>query len=217
MSVNKSKRKQRIMALGGTLAILGFFAIMINVIRDWIDSQPTSKKVVQEITLITPPPPPPKIEEPPPEPPPEEQVEIPEPEALPDEPAPEMASDTPPMDQLGMDAEGGAGDAFGLVGRKGGRGLLEGNPFAWYSGQIQQSIHDVLAANSALHKQRYTAILKLWMSQDGRVNRLEIVKLTGDSSLGPQIKQSLSLSLKVVQAPPEGMPQPIKLRIANQS
>jgi len=52
----------------------------------------------------------------------QEKIEEPEPE--PEEPLPDVPDEKPAGD-TGLDAEGTAGsDAFGLVGRKGGKGLL---------------------------------------------------------------------------------------------
>src|ERR1700722_13074285 len=97
-------------------------------------------KVVQEVHLIRPPPPPPPEEKPPPPPPPEEKVITPQAQPKPD-PTPD--NHPPPSQNLGLDAEGGAGgDAFGLVGNKGGRDLLGsgGSAGAWDSGVLKNAV-----------------------------------------------------------------------------
>ena len=50
--------------------------------------------------------------------------------------------DAPPGDELGLDAEGGAGsDGFGLRAKKGGRGLIGGGDRnRWYEGQVQRDL-----------------------------------------------------------------------------
>ena len=78
-------------------------------------------------------PPPVVIKEKPPEPEPvketQKKEDIIDPEQKNESPAAPNADNdnTPAGDKLGLDAEGGAGnDAFGLVGKKGGRSLLAG-------------------------------------------------------------------------------------------
>jgi TonB family protein len=98
-----------------------------------ITSEDSEKKSrVAMVALLKPPPPvkekpPPPMKEKPPEPEVQKKEAIQEVReiAKPEEAPPDKGDDKPAGDQLGVDAQGGAGsDSFGLVGKKGGRDLL---------------------------------------------------------------------------------------------
>ncbi|MDQ1363114.1 MAG: periplasmic protein TonB, partial [Pseudomonadota bacterium] len=165
----------------------------------------------QQITLITPPPPPPKVDEPPPEPEPEEN--IPEPEEIMDqtpEPVESAGAD------LGVDADGsGAGDGFGLVGKKGGRGLLDGSPFAWYEGLMASELQDQLAKIEELKSQEYNFRIKLKVGFDGRVERIEMIRSTGDKAKDKLLLSALNSFSRFSQMPPGKMPSVVDLRITS--
>src|SRR5262249_47900968 len=114
------------------------------------DAKP-QKKVVQ-VQVFRPPPPPPKIEEPPPPPPPPEEVKLPDPEPVADAP------DVPDMPgPLGLDADGVAGsDAFGLVGRRGGNDITNGDGrYRSYANQVKDAVLDYLSSRDDIRKERY--------------------------------------------------------------
>lgn len=214
-----NKRRRWIRYLPGialvTLSCLIGAAVFF--MKGFFDKPVQRKRVIQQISLIKPPPPPPPKEEPPPPPEPEEKVEIPEPEEIPEE-LPEMA-DEPPAGDLGLDAEGGAGsDSFGLVGHKGGRGLLSGgSPFAWYASLLQRTIQDELMKQDRFRKHAFSVLVRLWVNHDGHVSRVKVSGSTGDPKVDEMLNQTLS-HLKVVdQTPPLEMPQPIILRIKNRT
>src|SRR5258708_10068391 len=131
-------------------------------IRTFAANQPPTK--VQPVTFVkllppvpTPTPPPPPQSTPRPE---EmiEQKQMMEPETKPihpDEKPKEENKKQAPPGPLGVNAKGeGQGDAFGLVGRPGGNGLLNGggggsgSRFGWYAGQVQSRIEQALRDNS---------------------------------------------------------------------
>lgn len=192
-----------------TLAGFGVYWMVQNFLHS---APPPTKKVVQEIHVIRPPPPPP--ETPPPPPPPEEKVDVHEPEQQPD---PTPSNDPPPSQQLGLDAEGGAGgDGFGLVGNKGGRDLLAsggGNAFTWYAGLIKTEILDRLQDDKDVRKGSYSAKVDIWLRQDGTIERIRLAQSSGDKVRDKAIEADLAQITRISQAPPVGMPQPIKLRI----
>ncbi len=135
-------------------AVVIYFSVVLFMTTD---DEPARKKVIQQVTILTPPPPPPpppKIEQPP-EPEEQEEVDIPEPEEdIPDIP------DAPPMgDDLGLDADGTAGsDAFGMIGRKGGRGLLDGDPNLMYAARLQRQIEELLIDNEQIRVKAYSVV-----------------------------------------------------------
>ncbi|HEY4209986.1 MAG TPA: TonB family protein [Steroidobacteraceae bacterium] len=200
----------------GALLVLIAATVMIWLVHRFIASAPApTKKVVQEIHVIRPPPPPP--EAPPPPPPPEEKVDVHEPEPEPD---PTPSNEPPPSDQLGLDAEGGAGgDAFGLVGHKGGRDLLGsgGSAFAWYAGLLKNEILDRLQEQKEARHGAYSAIVKVWVRSDGTVERARLAQSSGDKERDRAIEEALSHLNRISQGPPADMPQPISLRIVSRA
>lgn len=205
------------MIVGGVL--LSVTLGMIVFVRHMLSGDiPHGKKTVQQITLLQPPPPPPppKVEEKPPEPEVKEEVkqEPPEPEAKED-----AANEPPPGADLGLDAEGGAGgDAFGLVGKKGGRDLIGGgggSRFGWYSTIVQRDILDLLAEVSRVRSQRYSVMVKLWINPEGRVTRSELLSSSGNQEVDRSLTTALADLRQLSERPPEDLPQPVKLRITS--
>lgn len=211
-SKSRGKRYLPAVAIGLGVAILGVVAVMF--IRNIVTSGvPQTKKVVQEIHVIRPPPPPPD-QPPPPPPPPQEKVDIPDPQEKPD---PTPSNDPPPGEQLGLDAEGSAGgDAFGLVGNKGGRDLVGGgggSAVQWYAGLLKTEIQDQLAAEKLARKGSFKASLRVWIRKDGSVERVLIMKSSEDRERDKLIDTVVS-RIRLSQSPPPDMPNPISFDIA---
>jgi hypothetical protein len=177
---------------------------------------PQQPKVVQEVHLIRPPPPPPPEEKPPPPPPPEEKVVTPEPQQKPD---PTPSNEPPPSEHLGIDAEGGAGgDAFGLVGNRGGRDLLGGSggsAIAWYSGILKSAVLEQLSAEKELRSGNYRLILRLWLRSDGSIDHVSILQGSGDRDRDRLIEVQLSRMTRLPNAPPAGFPTPATLTVVS--
>ena len=199
-----------LIALLVVVLIAGFCVYLM--VRSFLAGKPPpTKKVVQEIHVIRPPPPPP--DEPPPPPPPEEKVDVHEPDPQPD---PTPSNEPPPSEQLGLDAEGGAGsDAFGLAGRPGGRDLLAsgGSAFNWYAGlaknEIASQVQDALAGVKA---GACSISIQVWIKADGSV-QARATKSSGDPACGKVIENKLGRLTAISQGPPANMPQPIVMRI----
>lgn len=172
---------------------------------------------IQQISIVQPPPPPPpppQVEEPPPE---VQEVDVPEPEP---EPIADQPSDeAPPGDDLGLDADGVAGaDGFGLKARKGGRALIGGGDRnKWYAGVIQTDLQALLADVEAMRKGRYAVIVRIWIDGDGRLQEAEVVRGTGDREVDDAIRRALAGGLRLSHAPPDDLPQPIRIRISSRS
>jgi protein TonB len=184
-------------------------------IGHFMDGEPVKvERKIQNITLLAPPPPPPPVEKPPEPEVQQEKVEIPEPEVPQD--LPDQPSDEPPAQDLGLDAEGGAGsDSFGLVGRKGGRGLLggAGSPEARFAGQVQKEIQQALYRDDSLRQQAYSIVLKVWVAFDGTIQRTDLDGSTGFRNVDDRIASAIADLPKLADAPPPDMPMPIRLRI----
>jgi protein TonB len=214
VTANRKKHRYLPIALLG-LGVLTIGAGTFALVRSFLSGGPgQSQKVVQEIHLIRPPPPPPDL--PPPPPPPEEKLVTPEPQQPPD---PTPSNEPPPSEHLGLDAEGSAGgDAFGLMGNKGGRDLIGsggGSAFVWYSGLLKNEIMDQLSAEKRARSGQYTVSLRVWVRGDGSIERVSIVQGSGDRERDHAIEVALSRITRLSQAPPANMPEPISLRIVS--
>ena len=215
--MDKSKRLRRQVGVAIFLLILSVsgFVYLVMIIMD--APPPVTEKVVRQITVLQPPPPPPpppEVEKPP-EPEIEEKIEEPEPEPEP-EPLDDSIDEPPPIDDLGLDAEGVAGqDGFGLRGRKGGRGLLEGGGgrFQWYAGLVRRGIEDRLLEHDDLRRSSYSVVVLVWVDRNGNIRRYEIQRSSGEERVDSQVRVALGEIDGFSEMPPEGMPQPIKLRI----
>jgi hypothetical protein len=190
----------------GLLVTIGLTWFAIGFLQT-AEEEPQIRKVVQQVALITPPPPPP--------PPPQQEPEIEEPEEEEvieevDEAMPDEGMDEDIGNELGLDAEGSAGgDGFGLVARKGGRGIVGGG----YAALVVQEINALLADEDRLRTKEYTLILKLWISPDGDIERYRIDRQSGDESVDEMIKSALARLGSISEGPPLELPQPIRLRI----
>jgi protein TonB len=174
-----------------------------------------SQKVVQQVNIIRPPPAP----EPEPPPPEIEKEELPEPE-----PEQEASADEPPAGELlGLDADGVAGgDAFGLAALKGGRDLLNAGDdaqYQWYARvltqEINEQVFDQLSGIRDLRRSRYSLLVRIWLARDGRVERFKLASSTGDNDLDRNLVAALESLNRVSEAPPDGLPQPVRLRIVS--
>ena len=211
MAKKRNNRSIIVTVLGvlvlGTVAVLFIRHIVTGAV-------PQQKKVVQEVHLIRPPLPPPD-EPPPPPPPPEEKVDVPDPQEKPEEPAP--SNDPPPSQNLGLDAEGGAGgDAFGLVGNKGGRDLVGSGPggsvYQWYAGLLKNEILDQLGSNKKVRNGNFKTNIRVWVRRDGSIERV-VVSSSGDKARDSEIESEV-MKMRVSQPPPADWPNPINLSIS---
>jgi protein TonB len=202
--------------IAGTAIVVVVTVLLIWGVRNLMQDKPDQPKrqVAQVVKLIRPPPPPP---EPPPPPPPEEKIEEPLPQDTPEETPPDESS---PAEQLGIDAEGVAGaDGFGLAARKGGRDLLGsgGAVFAWYTSMLKDSILDVLSEDESIRRGTYQVTVRVWLTQEGTVERIKLASTSGSQELDSAIEKALEKMSRVREAPPLEMPQPVTLRIVSRS
>lgn len=200
------------------LAVLGYGVYSL------LSSKPGPKK--QPVTTIkilpdTPPPPPPPPKEPPKEQPKEQPKEI-----KVEQPKPVEA----PPEPQNLKMEGEAGDApsaFGTgkvtneysggdVGVKigGSKGL---SAYAWYTSKIKASIEAAIAEQKDLAREQYKVVVELWLAKDGRVERIELVSGSGEQAKDELLRQALRSVTRISEAPPEDMPQPVRLRITAKS
>ena len=204
VGVRKSSALRPRFLLAGAVVLLlagGVYGIASLVLSP---PPPRMKQVVHEISLLPPPPPP--IEQPPPEV--KEEVMIPEPQ-------PVAQDDAPPPGDLGLDADGNGSDGFQLRARKGGRGLLEGGAFSAFANHIQESVYKILAGNKKVRDANYVVTVRLWLGQDGRIERYELANSTGNAEVDSSIKLALAQVGSLGDEMPPGLPQPVKLQIVS--
>jgi periplasmic protein TonB len=210
--VKKSNRYLPVIIVGACITLVGFgaYALVSNFLKS-PGSAP--KQVVQQIQLIRPPPPPPDLPPPPP-PPPEAKVDVTDPQHPPD---PTPSNDPPPSEHLGLDAEGSAGgDSFGLVGNKGGRefGASGGSAYVWYAGVLKNDILSLLQDDPDIRKGTYTVSVKLWLRNDGTVERFRLAESSGDKGRDKRLEKKLAELTHISRAPPQDTPEPITVQIA---
>jgi protein TonB len=199
------------------VVVIGVTVSLIAFVKSMMVAPPPSKKMVQQISLIQPPPPP-KVEKPP-EPEIKEEVKLEEPEPTPEEAPDPMADDAPMGDDLALDAEGVAGmDGFGLLAKKGGRdfiGVNGGGVYAWYASAVNSDVLDYLSEVNEVRKQRYAVDVWLWVDGNGAIHRFELKGSTGNHALDASLKTALAALDRLREKPPDGLPQPVRIRITS--
>ena len=198
------------------------------------EDAPRRKDTTATVTLLKPPPPP-LIREKPPELEPVKEIkkeEIIDPSVQNDAQSSKNDSqdDTPAGSDLGVDAEGSAGsDGFGLVGKKGGRSILaggggfgKGSLLAKFSGytqivtmELRKKVMKRLDEEGGIPRGKLQAVVRVSVDGDGKIRDYRIVGSSGNSKMDDAIIQSLR-SFRVSEAPPEGMPKTMDIRIVSQ-
>ena len=203
------KRRWRVLC-GCALLLVLLAALVIWLINAYgSGEQAKKKKVIQEISLVKPPPPPPPPKVPPPKM--EEikqKIDVPRPDEAPtkSEQAP------PPGPDLAVDAAGsGAGDGFGLVGKKGGADLIGsvgggGSRFGWYGA--------ILKDKKLREAGAYQRVVSIWIDASGAVSRVEVLGAGESAEMNSAIKEALIGLAPLKEAPPADMPQPIRVRVS---
>ena len=215
-----SSRVMRAVLVVVTLAVLGAATWWLFQFLSTPSGQ--KKPGVQQVAILRqPPPPPPKPPEKLPEPPKvKDEVKIDQPQPTPQPNDPKPADDKPAADKpLGVDAEGGAGnDGFGLAGNKGGRDLLTtgGGGGSYYSGLLQRHFFDALSRNRRILREEFRVVVKVWLGDDGRVQRAEIVNGSGNAETDQMIQATLMDISPLREVPPASM-RPMQLRLSNRS
>jgi len=210
--------KTAALAIGGLALLVAVALLLIKFL-----SGPTAKQSgIHQIALIKqPPPPPPKPPEKPPEPPKvKEEVKIDQPKDEPKPDEPKAADDKPASDKpLGVDAEGGAGsDGFGLAGNKGGRDFLTtgGGGGAYYSGLLQRQFFEALSRNRKVVKEEFKVVVRVWLGDDGKVQKADIITGSGNPKVDDLIQLTLLDMTPLKDIPPSSM-RPMQLRLSNRS
>ncbi len=220
-------RRHRFLVAGGVL--LALIAIAALAMKMFTGQSSTPVKVPQ-MTFVkllppapTPTPPPPTQSTPRPQ---EmiEQKQMVEPENKPikpdEKPKEESKDNKKPPGPLGLNAKGeGNSDSFGLVGRPGGNGLLNGGGggggtrWGWYANQVQAKIEDALRQNRQTRDAALRVQVRIWADSTGRVTRAQLVGSTGNAAIDSAITNEVLSGLQFQEPPPSDMPMPIVLRL----
>lgn len=214
MTPKESKRGDRLrMALWvvGGLLVLGLLAWGIRGLLGGPAGAPRKPPKISLLPDRPPPPPPPPKEKP--EPPKAEQKEIKaEP---PKEPQPQAQNE--PLMMEGAAGEGSSPFAAGSVGKEytgGNVGGIGGRmQHGLFIDRLQRHLQEELNRNRKLRETDYRVTLRVWLGRDGTVQRAELAQSTGNADVDALLKQTLLQVAALREAPPEDLPQPIRIRV----
>jgi protein TonB len=74
---------------------------------------------------------------------------------------------------------------------------------------------DALSNVDRIRRSKYSVNVRVWIANDGRIERATLVESTGNRELDGVIEKALNQTGKVREPPPIEMPQPITLRIVS--
>jgi periplasmic protein TonB len=202
----------------GLLAFGAVGALIYALAHQHVSAPVHSVTTITRVLLPPPPPPPPK----PPEPKKvEEQPKLatPRPIDKPIEKPQVKPVQAPPRSPLtaeagtgpnpyGLQVGNGSGDVIGGTASGGGS---EG--WQLYAGTIRSEVQSALRRDDKTRFGRWQVAVRIWLSAAGTVTRADIVNSSGDPGVDSAIRRDLD-GLGLGQAPPQGMPQPVHLRIA---
>ncbi|MEY8688740.1 MAG: TonB C-terminal domain-containing protein [Leptothrix sp. (in: b-proteobacteria)] len=221
------------------LAIYVGAAVLMAAVAWWLKGYlgkgGPKKPGVQQIAILKQPPPPPlKPPEKPPEPPKvKEEVKLDQPKDVPRPDEPKQADDKPVAADkpLGVDADGAGGsDGFGLAANRGGRDITTVGPSiggvaggsigagrgAYYSGLLQRQFHEALTRSRKVNRDEFSVVVKIWLADDGRVTKADIVSGSGKPQVDELIQTTLLEMNPLRDVPPAAM-RPIQMRLSNRS
>ena len=82
-----------------------------------------------------------------------------------------------------------------------------------YVGRSQRHLQEQLSRNRKLKESDYRVTVRVWLRRDGSVEKADLAQSTGNSGLDEQLRDALLQVTAMREAPPENMPQPIRIRI----
>ena len=122
---------------------------------------------------------------------------------------------------LALDADGAAGsDGFGLAANKGGRDITTigsataggGGSGRYFTGLLQKNFFDALARNRTAPQGEFSVVVKVWIGDDGRIQRTLIVNGSGSNELDQLIEATLAEMTPLREVPPGNLRQ-VQLRL----
>ncbi len=231
MSDNQEKKSIPWIMIAVVLAVIAGGIYIVKVVLS--GDEPRRKETTATVTLLKPPPPP-LIKEKPPEP---EIKEVPKKEEIidpmvksDDTPQNDTQDNTPAGDNLGVDAEGGAGsDGFGLMGRKGGRSILaggsglgKGSLLARFGGytqivttELRKKVMKRLDEEGGIPKGKLQTVVRVSVDIEGRVIDYRVIGSSGNERMDQAVVRALE-TVRISEPPPEGMPRTMSIKITSQ-
>lgn len=197
-----------IAVLGAALIALVTWGIMT--LMGGKSGKPRKPPVVTLLPDKPPPPPPPPKEEKKPEPPKENKdVKIEPPKETP------QPAQNEPLKMEGAAGDGDSAFGAGTVGREyaGGNVGATGAVQGVYAGRLQRHLQEQLSRNRKLKESDYRVTVRVWLRRDGTVEKADLAQSTGNSGLDELLREALLQVAAMREAPPENMPQPIRIRI----
>lgn len=208
------------------LVVLGGLYGLWFAVKGLFEPHAPQKPAVTKIKILpdTPPPPPP----PPPKEPPKEQPKE-QPKEMKVEPPKPQEAPQPPAEALKMEGPAGDGPSPFSAGPvtndyKGGEvatkkigGTRSASFYAFYTNQLRTQIEDALARDKTLAVGKYKVVVHIWLTHEGKLERFELAGSSGVADTDERVKAALGAMQPMQEAPPEDMPQPIKLRITARS
>lgn len=197
-----------IAVLGAALIALVTWGIMT--LMGGKSGKPRKPPVVTLLPDKPPPPPPPPKEEKKPEPPKENKdVKIEPPKETP------QPAQNEPLKMEGAAGDGDSAFGAGTVGREyaGGNVGATGAVQGMYAGRLQRHLQEQLSRNRKLKESDYRVTVRVWLRRDGSVEKADLAQSTGNSALDEVLREALLQVAAMREAPPENMPQPIRIRV----
>lgn len=93
--------------------------------------------------------------------------------------------------------------------------IKDKSSYAWYTTRLQSALQDALSRDEGLQGSKYKLSVRLWLDEHGGVSRVELLGSSGDEAIDSKIKDRLAGLTKLVEAPPEDLPQPLRVRITS--
>lgn len=171
--------------------------------------KPRKPPVVTLLPDKPPPPPPPPKEEKKPEPPKENPKDV-----KMEPPKEALQAQNEPLKMEGAAGDGDSAFGSGTVGREYAGGAIGGTGMqGMYAGRLQRHLQDQLSRNRKLKESDYRVTVRVWLRRDGSVEKADLAQSTGNSGLDEVLREALLQVAAMREAPPENMPQPIRIRI----
>lgn len=210
--------RRRVRQLGLAVVVAALIGGAVLLVQGLGGEAQRPARQVTKITIIPdtpPPPPPPPKEQPKPEPkeaPKQVKLDAPKPQDVPKPQADE------PIKMEGEAGDGPSPFAAGPVTQEytGGEiGAGNGMQFAFYTNLLQRRIQNALQQAAALKGADFRVVVRVWLDADGRLTRSELADSTGDGALDAALRTAMAEVPAVGEAPPAGMPQPVRIRVTN--
>jgi len=197
-------------------ALLGGLGLALLALMGWgvlslMNGKTDKPKKQPKISLLPdrPPPPPPPKDERKPEPPKDTKEVKAE---SPKEPMPQAENE--PLKMEGEAGDGPSAFAAGSVSKDYVGGSVGGRmQQGLFSGRLQRYLQDELNRNRKLKQSDYRVSLRVWLTKDGAIQRVELAQSTGSEAIDELLKQTLLQAAAMREAPPENLPQPINIRV----